>query len=50
MPISPWAVGRAESLERLGLKAADAMHVAMAEHMRADALLSCDDRLCRAET
>ena len=34
-------------LEPLGFKPADAVHVAGAEHSRADVFLSCDDRLCR---
>ena len=36
---------RAEMLERLGFKAADAVHVAAAEEGAADVLLTCDDRL-----
>jgi predicted nucleic acid-binding protein len=48
MPVSPSAVGRAVSLGPLGFKLADALHVAMAEEMDVDILLSCDDRLCRA--
>jgi len=39
---------RAASLGPLGFKPADALHVAAAETLRADVLLSCDDRLCRA--
>ena len=38
---------RAGELEKLGFKPADALHVAAAEEAGADALLSCDDRLCR---
>jgi len=38
---------RAAELEGLGLKPADAVHVAAAERAKADVLLSCDDRLCR---
>ena len=38
---------RAEALETLGFKPADAAHVAAAEAIRADVFLSCDDRLCR---
>ena len=38
---------RATELERLGFKPADALHVAAAEALKADVLLSCDDRLCR---
>lgn len=39
---------RAAALEKLGFKPADALHVAAAETARADVLLTCDDRLCRA--
>jgi predicted nucleic acid-binding protein len=39
---------RAAELELLGFKAADALHIAAAEHAAADVLLSCDDRFCRA--
>ena len=38
---------RAAELEGLGFKPADAVHVAAGERVRADVLLSCDDRLCR---
>jgi len=38
---------RARHLETLGFKRADAVHVAAAESLDADILLSCDDRLCR---
>jgi predicted nucleic acid-binding protein len=38
---------RAAGLERLGFKPADAVHIAAAESIGADVLLSCDDRLCR---
>jgi predicted nucleic acid-binding protein len=38
---------RGKSLETLGFKAADALHVAAAEALQADVFLSCDDRLCR---
>jgi predicted nucleic acid-binding protein len=38
---------RAEALEKVGFKPADALHVAAAEAHAADMLLSCDDRLCR---
>ncbi len=39
---------RADDLRRLGFKPADALHVAAAESLSADVLLSCDDRMCRA--
>lgn len=38
---------RAESLELLGFKPADAVHLASAETLNVDIFLSCDDRLCR---
>jgi predicted nucleic acid-binding protein len=38
---------RAEELKSLGFKAADAVHVAAAEAMSANVLLTCDDRLIR---
>lgn len=38
---------RSQVLQSLGIKPADAVHVAAAEVMMADVLLSCDDRLCR---
>jgi predicted nucleic acid-binding protein len=37
--------GRAETLEHLGFKAADAVHVAAAEMGVVDVLLTCDDRM-----
>ena len=40
---------RAENLERQGLKAIDALHVACAESSGADYFLSCDDRLIRKQ-
>ena len=40
-----WA--RAVALEKLGFKAADALHVSAAEELNVDVLLTCDDRLCR---
>jgi len=38
---------RAGQLAELGLKPADALHVAAAESSKADVLLTCDDRLYR---
>jgi len=38
---------RASQLGEYGFSPADAVHVAAAEELRADVLLSCDDRLCR---
>ena len=40
--------GRAAELQKLGFKPADALHVAAAESLAADVVLTCDDRLCRA--
>jgi predicted nucleic acid-binding protein len=38
---------RAEELETMGFKPADAVHLAAAEQSEVDVLLSCDDRFCR---
>ncbi len=38
---------RGATLETLGFKPADAVHVAAAEALAADVFLSCDDRLVR---
>jgi predicted nucleic acid-binding protein len=38
---------RAAGLVKMGFKAADALHVASAECLNADVLLTCDDRLIR---
>jgi predicted nucleic acid-binding protein len=46
-PLSKTTFERAQQLEKLGFKAADAVHVAAAEECRAEVLLSCDDRLCK---
>lgn len=40
---------RAESLETLGLKAIDALHVACAESAGVDYFLTCDDRLLKKQ-
>ena len=45
--LTPAVFRRAEVLVQKGLKAADALHVAAAERLRADVLLTCDNRLCR---
>ena len=47
LPLGAAIWGRAEELQELGFKPADAVHVAAAEEARADVFLSCDDRLCR---
>ncbi len=39
--------GRAAELEGMGFKPADALHIAAAESLKVNVLLSCDDRLCR---
>jgi predicted nucleic acid-binding protein len=38
---------RSVFLESLGFKPADAVHLAAAESLECDVLLSCDDRFCR---
>lgn len=38
---------RAMEIQKLGLKAADAVHLAAAEAIGADVFLTCDDRLTR---
>jgi predicted nucleic acid-binding protein len=43
--LTPKEFERAQELEGLGFKPADALHVAAAE-AEADVFLSCDDRLC----
>jgi predicted nucleic acid-binding protein len=45
--LTPAMFERAEALVRRGFRPADALHVAAAEALHADVLLSCDDRLCR---
>jgi len=45
--LTPGIYRRASSLEKLGFKPADAVHVAAAERISADFMLTCDDRLCR---
>jgi len=45
---TPGIVRRATELMDLGLRAADAVHLAAAERAKADVLLTCDDRFCRA--
>ncbi len=47
MRLVPSIWERAEELEKLGFKAADAVHIAAAEAGRVGVFLSCDDRLCR---
>lgn len=38
---------RAREIRRLGFRPADAVHVAVAEAISADVLLTCDDQFCR---
>jgi predicted nucleic acid-binding protein len=47
MELSSSTFERTAALVKLGFKPADALHVAAAEELQADVLLSCDDRLCR---
>ena len=47
MELSPPVFDRARRLVDRGLHAADAVHVAAAEFLGADVLLTCDDRLLR---
>ena len=44
--LTPAMFTRGAALEKLGFKAGDALHVAAAEEVGADVLLSCDDRFC----
>lgn len=44
MQLTEAVLGRASELTMLGFKPADATHVAAAESIPADVLLSCDDR------
>lgn len=46
-PLQPSIVQRAESLEVLGFKDVDALHLASAEAARVDVFLTTDDRLLR---
>jgi predicted nucleic acid-binding protein len=46
--ITPEVRERALVVEALGIKPADALHVAMAEEAHADIFLTCDDKLLRA--
>jgi predicted nucleic acid-binding protein len=47
MELTPDVFGRARELTALGLKAADAVHVAAAESLPVEVLLTCDDRLLK---
>jgi predicted nucleic acid-binding protein len=46
-PITPWVKQRAEILQAIGYGAADALHLAHAEAMEVDVLLTTDDRFLR---
>ena len=48
VPLSNAAVERGEEVKGLGIKTYDALHVACAEHARAEVLLTTDDRFLRA--
>lgn len=48
IPLSRAIFDRAVEIGGLGIKAADAVHIAAAEALSADVLLTCDDRLLRA--
>jgi len=47
LPLSADVFDRAKEIRAIGIKPADAVHVAAAEKLNADVLLSCDDRLCK---
>jgi predicted nucleic acid-binding protein len=47
LTITQPVMARAALLGQLGLKRGDALHVAAAEALQVNVLLSCDDRLCR---
>lgn len=47
IPLTPEIMERAMEIQMLGLKAADAVHLAAAEATGADVFLTCDDRLVR---
>lgn len=47
VPLSASVFQRAHALEALGLKPADALHIAAAETAGTDVFLTCDDRLLR---
>jgi predicted nucleic acid-binding protein len=48
VPVSPTVLDRAKKLFSLGIKPADAVHIAAAEGRKVDVFLTCDDRLLRA--
>lgn len=47
MRVTPAVIDRAAELQRLGIRAPDAVHLAAAEAQKADVFLTCDDRLLR---
>ena len=47
IPLTESHFARARILESFGFKPADALHVASAESLAVDVLLSCDDRFCK---
>lgn len=48
VPLRESGFQRAAELGKIGIKPADALHVAAAEELNADVFLTCDDRLLRA--
>jgi predicted nucleic acid-binding protein len=47
LPLSEDVYDRAKEIQAMGVKPADAVHVAAAELLQADVFLTCDDRLCK---
>lgn len=47
-PLNDAIWSRALVCEKMGFKPADAVHIAAAEALQADALLTCDDRMLKA--
>jgi predicted nucleic acid-binding protein len=45
--LNPSVILRGEQLERMGFKAIDALHIAVAEVLRVDCFLTCDDRILK---
>jgi len=45
--LSPLILDRAEALTAMGFSPADAVHIAAAEQLQADVLLTCDDKFVR---
>lgn len=47
LPLTSDLFDRAKEIQALGIKPADAIHIAAAEALAADVFLSCDDRVCK---